>query len=98
MVRPVPAGACLMPSSSARLGSDAAAWTDLFAPLTSRWERVFAETMLPVLHLPRYPILLARFGLTAMRSARSAATRFKGEHARALFGGMAAHSFLTLDH
>jgi len=85
-------------ATAARLGSDAAAWTDLFAPFASRWDRVFSEAMRPVLHLPRYPFLLARFGLTAMRSARSAATRFKGEHARALFGGMAAHSFLTLDH
>jgi phytoene dehydrogenase-like protein len=85
-------------ATAARLGGDADAWIDLFAPLASRWDRVFSETMRPVLHVPRYPFLLARFGLTAMRSARAAARRFKGEPARALFGGMAAHSFLTLEH
>src|SRR5712691_8604451 len=85
-------------TTAAGLGADARAWSDLYAPLAARWDRVFAETMRPVLHVPRYPLLLARFGLTAMRSARSVAKRFKGEPARALFGGIAAHSFLTLEH
>jgi phytoene dehydrogenase-like protein len=40
---------------------------------------------------------MARFGLSAFRSARSIAQRFQNERTRALFGGIAAHSFLSLD-
>ncbi len=84
--------------TAARLGADGTAWSDLFAPFASRWDRVMSETLRPVFHVPRHPVLLARFGLVAMRPARSVAKRFRGEHARALFAGLAAHSFLTLEH
>jgi phytoene dehydrogenase-like protein len=41
---------------------------------------------------------MARFGLLGLRSARAVAySHFKGERARALFGGLAAHSFLPLE-
>src|SRR5207244_10506932 len=46
----------------------------------------------------RHPLLFARFGLEAVRSASGLArARFKGERARALFAGIAAHSVLPLD-
>jgi phytoene dehydrogenase-like protein len=42
---------------------------------------------------------MGSFGREAMRSAASlAGSRFRGEAARALFAGMAAHSMLPLDH
>ena len=42
----------------------------------------------PVIHVPRHPLALARFGLPALRSAEGLArSRFRGEAARALFGG-----------
>src|SRR5206468_4950833 len=48
--------------------------------------------------LPAHPMQLARFGLLASRSAAGLAeARFKGEPARALFAGLAAHSFLPLE-
>ena len=51
-----------------------------------------------VLHRPRHPLAFARFGLPALRSARGLArARFHGESARALFGGISAHSMLSLD-
>jgi phytoene dehydrogenase-like protein len=40
---------------------------------------------------------MARFGILALQSARSVARRFRDERTRALFAGLAAHSFLTLD-
>jgi phytoene dehydrogenase-like protein len=40
---------------------------------------------------------MARFGLRALRSATSLARSLRGTHARALFAGNAAHSFLPLD-
>ena len=41
---------------------------------------------------------MARLGLEGLRSARALAeVRFKGERARALFAGLAAHSILPLE-
>jgi phytoene dehydrogenase-like protein len=48
--------------------------------------------------IPRHPLLMARFGLSAMRSARGLAeSHFRGARARALFAGMAAHSTLPME-
>ena len=46
---------------------------------------------------PRHPILMARFGLEAIRTAESLASRFRTEEAKALIAGCAAHAILPLD-
>jgi phytoene dehydrogenase-like protein len=46
--------------------------------------------------LTRRPLLAARFGVRGLRSAVGFAKRFEGERARALFGGLAAHSIQDL--
>ena len=52
----------------------------------------------PVIHLPHHPFLMARFGIVAFQSARRIATHhFTHPRVRALFAGLAAHSFLSLD-
>src|SRR3989440_12548554 len=80
------------------LGADAQAYARLFAPLVNGWEGLRHDELGPVAHLPRHPIALARFGLTPLRSAPGVAeSRFGTEHARALFAGAAAHSFLPLE-
>ena len=79
------------------LGPDAAAYSELFAPLVSDWDKLTTDILAP-LRFPRHPLATARFGLTGLRSARSVAqARFRGERARALFAGLAAHSFLPLE-
>jgi phytoene dehydrogenase-like protein len=79
------------------IGPDAAAWTRLMQPLVEQWHRL-APMLLSPPRLPAHPLLLARFGLRAMRSAQSLANAyFKGSHARALFAGAAAHAILPLD-
>jgi phytoene dehydrogenase-like protein len=79
------------------LGEDAGAYYDLIEPLTSRWNDL-AEAFLGPLRLPRHPLLLARFGIDAIRSARRLAeSRFDGRRARGLFGGLSAHSTLPLE-
>jgi len=40
---------------------------------------------------------MARFGISALVSAKIVARRFRSARARALFAGLAAHSFLSLD-
>jgi len=51
-----------------------------------------------VLHLPRHPLLLARFGIKAVQPARFfAENQFHNARTRAVFAGLAAHSFLDLN-
>jgi phytoene dehydrogenase-like protein len=86
-----------MTDTAATLGEDAPAYARLMTPLVSHWEEIAAEILAPV-HLPRHPLLLARFALKAVRSARGfAESWFGGQRARGLFAGLAAHSFLPLE-
>ena len=84
--------------TAAGLGDDGGRYRRIVAPVVADWEALLAEIQRPMLHLPRHPLLLARFGIPAMLPADFAARRlFKGARARALFAGLAAHSFLPLD-
>ncbi|HEX2912086.1 MAG TPA: NAD(P)/FAD-dependent oxidoreductase [Chloroflexia bacterium] len=86
-----------IPVSGANLSEDAEAYTHMLRPLAENWDKL-AESILGPLRLPRHPLPLARFGLQALRSARGLArANFKGERARAVFAGLAAHSFLPLE-
>lgn len=79
-------------------GGDGAAWRRLFGPLVRDWPKLEREILRPLLHWPRHPIALARFGFSALRSAEGLArSRFDDTPARALFAGLAAHSLLALD-
>lgn len=80
------------------LGPDARAWRSLIQPLVDNWD-IFAEEALgPAIRIPRRPLLMARFGVAAFQPARRLAARhFKSQRTRALFAGLAAHSFLSLD-
>ena len=80
------------------LGRDGDAYERLMDPLVAQWHSLMVETLGPVVHWPRHPLLLARFGFDAVRSARHLVSRFKDEGARALLGGIAAHTFLPLEH
>jgi phytoene dehydrogenase-like protein len=82
-----------------RLGDpDGRAWRRTFGPLVRDAEKLEREILGPVVHVPRHPLALARFGLPALRSAVGfARTTFRGETARALFGGIAAHSMVALE-
>jgi phytoene dehydrogenase-like protein len=80
------------------LGADSRAYRRLMKPLARDWEKLAAEFLQPMLHLPRHPFALARFGIPALCPATLLAkTFFKQESARALFAGIAAHSFLPLE-
>ena len=84
--------------TAAGLGPDGRAWRALLAPLALRFEALLDETLGALLHLPRRPLLLARFGLSALLPARALAeARFRGPRARALFAGLAAHAMLPLE-
>lgn len=84
-------------SATTRLGPDGKAWRQLVQPFVEHWRQFAPEVLRPLVAIPKYPWLMARFGMSALRSARSIALRFKSERTRALFAGLAAHSFLALD-
>jgi len=80
------------------LGRDEEAYRRLFAPLVREWPRLARELLGPLVHVPRHPVALARFGRSGIRSGRSLAeARFATEGARALFGGASAHSIVPLE-
>ena len=79
-------------------GHDGRAWQRLFGPLVRAADDLGQELLRPVVHLPRHPLLMARFGLPAIRSAEGLArSAFREAPARALFAGVAAHAMLRLD-
>jgi phytoene dehydrogenase-like protein len=81
-----------------RRTDDGSAWRRLFGPLARDAGKLSRELLGPVVHLPRHPLALARFGLPALRSARGLArSRFQGDAAQALFAGLSAHSMIALD-
>jgi phytoene dehydrogenase-like protein len=76
------------------LDRDASAYHRLMDPLLTNPAALLEELLGPA-HLPRHPLLLARFGIPALLPANALARRrFRGQRARALFAGCAAHSVL----
>lgn len=85
-------------ATAAGLGEDGAAYRRCIAPLVEAAERLLPDLLAPVWPPPRHPLLVARFGLKALRSARGTATSlFRGERARGFFAGLAAHAVLPLE-
>lgn len=82
--------------TAAGLGADGAAWRRLFGSTVAHFDAVNADAMRPILHLPAHPIRLTRFGLPALAPATLLTRRWKTAEARALFGGVAAHTFSPL--
>jgi len=80
----------------AGLGPDGRAWRRLYAPLVDGADELIAETLRPILHVPRHPLRLATFGSRALLPATWVARRWRTEEARALFMGMAAHAIYPL--
>ena len=79
------------------LGVDGDAYRGFMDPWVREADALVPDLLGP-LRVPRHPFLVARFGLSAVRSAEGLARgRFSGHEARALLAGCAAHSFLRLD-
>lgn len=79
------------------LGTDGRAWRGLFGPLTTAFDGLLEDLMRPILHVPRHPVPLVRFGINALTPARVVARRFSTPQARALWAGVAAHAFHPLE-
>jgi phytoene dehydrogenase-like protein len=80
------------------LGQDGRAWRNLIEPLARDWAGLAGDILQPMLRIPSHPFLLAKFAQDALAPATFVARRrFRKERTRALFAGLAAHSFLSLN-
>lgn len=84
-------------ATTSSLGEDGKAWGDLVRPFVEHWCDFASDVLRPVSSIPKHPVLMARFGMKALRAARTIASRFRSERTRALFAGLAAHSCLGLN-
>lgn len=85
-------------STAAGLGSDGVAYRRLLAPFVRNAEALTEDLLGPMLRIPKHPIVMARFGPPALRSARGLArSRFDGDRARAALAGCGAHAMVSLD-
>src|SRR6202051_2658825 len=101
-VHPLDVGTAVMlerslDQTSDSLGIDGKAWDQLMRPFVNHWNEFAPQILGPVSFFPRNPLLMARFGMLALQSAQSIASRFRDQRTRALFAGLAAPSFLSLD-
>ena len=84
--------------TAAAFGSDKEIYRQIFAPLAENWTPL-ADDILAPLGIPQHPLLMARFGLKALQSARGFAERnFQESRAQAVFAGCAAHSMIPLEN
>jgi phytoene dehydrogenase-like protein len=80
------------------LGPDGTIWRSLVQPAARNWKDFAEDALGPMLRMPHHPLRMARFGLTALGSARSfARSHFASPRTRAIFAGLAGHSFLSFD-
>ena len=79
------------------LGSDGKTYQKWVSPFIDSWDDLLDDILAPFSPIPHNPILMARFGLKALRSANGFAKRYETKKARALFAGLAAHGIMPFD-
>ena len=82
----------------AGLGVDGPRWRAAFGATSEKFDALAEDIMGPLLRVPKHPLTLARFGLPTVLPASTFARLFRTERARALFGGVAAHTFRPLHY
>lgn len=77
------------------LGVDGRRWVELMQPFADRWWDFADDALRPPLHIPRHPLLMARFGMYAVQPANLLARQFRTHRAKALLAGIVGHSLLS---
>ncbi|HWO82274.1 MAG TPA: NAD(P)/FAD-dependent oxidoreductase [Solirubrobacterales bacterium] len=84
-------------ATAAGLGEAGGRWKRVFGPPSKSYEPLTEDIYHPLIHVPRHPLRLLRFGLPSALPA-TALVRYLGTpEAAALFGGIAAHAYAPLD-
>ncbi|MFC7446587.1 phytoene desaturase family protein [Rhodococcus daqingensis] len=84
-------------TTAAGLGEDGPRWRRMFGGLTDGFDDLAADLMRPITNLPRHPLKLMSFGPRALLPATALARWWRTDKGRALFGGVAAHTYYRLD-
>ncbi|MFI0813314.1 phytoene desaturase family protein [Streptomyces echinatus] len=84
-------------ATAAGLDDGGRGWQRTFGPLAERFGAISQEFLQPVLHVPRHPLHLARFGAHAGLPGTLLARLLGSPDAQALFIGVAAHAFRPLN-
>ena len=84
-------------ATAAGLGDGGARWRRVFGPPAEGYDALSEDFYRPLLHLPRHPLRLTRFGLPAAMPATALAKSLGSPEAAALFGGIAAHAYAPLN-
>ncbi len=82
--------------TAAGLGGDAATYQRLVGPLVAQAAKSVPSILAPIRGVGEHPLAMARFGLAGVPSASHLVKRFRGDEARALFAGVAAHAMVPL--
>ncbi|WP_327581410.1 NAD(P)/FAD-dependent oxidoreductase [Nonomuraea sp. NBC_00507] len=102
LAHPFPGGSAVVLARSAEetaasLHGDGRRYRRLIAPFLGRWDGLAPDVLrAPLAIRPRHPALLARFGARAVAPAALLARLFRGERARGLLAGLAAHGVAPL--
>ena len=83
-------------ATAAGLGADGRAWKRVFGPPSAGFAELNEDLVEPIVHVPKHPLRLARFGMAAGLPATWLVRNFRTPQGRALFGGVASHSFSPL--
>jgi len=83
--------------TAASLGADGRAYRRMLGPLVRDFPLALPAILAPLFRsVPEHPLALARFGLEGLLPASVLARRLRGEPARALLAGAAAHAMRPL--
>jgi phytoene dehydrogenase-like protein len=83
--------------TAGQLGPDGRAYRQLLEPLVRDFPRTLPDILAPLgRRVPGHPLAMARFGVEGLLPASVLARRLRGEEARALLAGAAAHSMRPL--
>lgn len=83
--------------TSRSMGDDERTYRRFFSPVASRMPTVADEFLRSLIHIPRHPFHLAALGVRAALPADAVARFFRTEEAKALWAGVAAHTFGPFD-
>ena len=82
--------------TAAGLGPDGAAYRRLVEPLVREMPLTLPTILGPLRSVPAHPLAMARYGLPGLLPASVLARRFRGDEAKVLVAGTAAHAMLPL--
>lgn len=84
-------------ATAAGLGAAGGRWRRMFGPPAQDYDALTEDIYHPLIHVPRHPLRLTRFGLPTLAPATVLGGALGTPEAAALFGGVAAHSYARLD-